>query len=48
VTQVAGVKPAVAESDDAAKASSAADKPAAARAESAKPRARDGAKAHDS
>ena len=47
VTQVAGAKAAVAEPDDAARSVPAADKPAA-KGESIKPRARAGAKAHDS
>jgi hypothetical protein len=47
VTQVAGAKAAVAEPDDAARGVPAADKPAA-KGEANKPRARAGAKAHDS
>jgi hypothetical protein len=47
VTQVAGAKAAVVEPDEGGRATPVADKPAA-KGESAKPRARDGAKAHDS
>lgn len=47
VTQVAGAKAAVAEPDDSARAAPVADKPAA-KGDGAKPRVRDGAKAHDS
>ena len=46
-TQVAGAKAAVAEANDAAKASPAVDKPAA-KAEAGKPRARESGKAQDS
>jgi hypothetical protein len=48
VTQVAGAKAAVAEPDDAAREVPSADKPGAKGEAAAKPRARAGAKAHDS
>ena len=48
VTQVAGAKAAVAEADDAARDAPAADKPGTKGEGTTKPRARAGAKAHDS